>query len=707
MKTASHPASEHDVEFSVKAQALLRLKLGFPVLALMVLAIWYWGPSSPTIGWMQIAAWLAIHTAYNFAALHFATRLRPFSAWEVVLATAILDPIMLSGWLALMGPPALVFVGFYLFTILGHGFRVGVVPMRICQCVTLAGFLLVVWVSPVWRGQPLTSLSHIVLLIVVPLYASMLIRKLHAARDHAERESQAKSQLLANVSHELRTPLTGIVSSAQLIEAETDDPLITERAASILKLSSALNTEINQLLDVAKHQARQIRPESAAFDLASVLQHLQLTLRPVAAVRNIEFAVQLDERVQQSVIGSAHELSSVLMNLAGNAIKFTEKGRADVRVDLIEDIDDEYLLRFSVQDTGIGIPPALQEKIFEPFYQVSTGAARRYGGTGLGTTIAKELVTLMGGTLYLESVPRRGSLFWFELRMVKAASVSAATPEEAPVRIVDAKHILVADDHATNLTLVKEMLKKDGHMVATANCGAEALECLNTMSFDAVFLDFHMADMDGAEVFELYRFGKVHTAPTFFITADTTVATTRRLLDLGAAGLLHKPITFEKLRAALAGQFQNEPAPDSQLQSPLHPLAPLKAVPVAYIDLQVLDVLREVSEAPEFLAKMLADGIADMERLSAELAPALENVDIEVVRFHAHALKGVSLSLGAVRLATLANRLMTVSAGELRHTKQQWRGDIEESIRLSVAGLRDVLAPQRPDRRSRSTGRPD
>lgn len=703
MKTASHSASDHDIEFSVKAQALLRLKLGFPILALMVLAIWFWGTSSPAIGWVQIAAWLAIHTAYNFAALYFATRLRPFSAWEVVVVTAILDPIMLSGWLALMGPPALVFVGFYLFTILGHGFRVGVVPMRICQCVTLAGFLIVVWVSPIWRGQPLISLSHIVLLIVVPLYASMLLRKLHAAREHAERESQAKSQLLANVSHELRTPLTGIVSSAQLIEAETSDPLISERAAAILKLSSALNTEINQLLDLAKHQAKQIRPESAAFDLASVLQHLQLTLRPVAAVRNIEFAVQLDDRVQQAVIGNAHELSSVLMNLAGNAIKFTEKGRADVSVEVIEDLAEEYLLRFSVQDTGIGIQPELQEKIFEPFYQVSTGAARRYGGTGLGTTIAKELVTLMGGTLHVKSEPRRGSLFWFELRMAKAAAVSAEVSEEAPAHAVDAKHILVADDHATNLMLVKEMLKKDRHIVATAQSGAEALECLNTMSFDAVFLDFHMADMDGAEVFELYRFGKVHTAPTFFITADTTAATTRRLLDLGAAGLLHKPITFEKLRAALAGQFQNEPAPDSPLPVPQHALTPLKAVPVAYIDLQVLDVLREVSEAPEFLATMLSAGIADMERLGAELAPSLENVDIEAVRFHAHALKGVGLNLGAVRLATLANRLMTVSAGELRHTKQQWRADIEEAIRFSIAGLRDVLAPRQPDRRSRYT----
>lgn len=691
MDAASRLGSEHDVELSVRAQALLRVKLGLPILVLMVLAIGYWGPSSPAVGAMEITALALVYTAYNFAALYFARRLQPFSAREIVLATAILDPIMLSGWLLLMGHASIVFVCFYLFTILGFGFRIGVLSMRICQCVSLAGFLGVILASPTWREQPLVALSHMLFLVVVPLYASVLLQKLHAAREHAERESRAKSQLLASVSHELRTPLTGIVSSAQLIETEARDPAIARRAGSILKLSAALDAEIGQLLELSRQQVKPIL-ELAAFDLARVLELLQLSLDPIAAVRDIGFAIRLDDRIRQPVVGSAHDLGSVLMNLAGNAIKFTERGRIDVSVEMVEDRDNEYVLRFSIRDTGIGIPSELHERIFEPFFQVSTGATRRYGGTGLGTTIAKGLVTRMGGELRLESRPGQGSLFWFELRMAKAVSPGVETLDEAPACVVGGKRILVVDDHAANLMLVKEMLRKDRHEVVTADSGAEALECLNAMAFDAIFLDFHMADMDGAQVYELYRFGKIRTAPTFFITADTTRATAKRLLDLGVAGVLYKPITFEKLRAALAGQFQNEAlATDALPNLQRQPSAPLKAVPVAYIDLPALDALRDVSDAPEFLAKMLSDGIADMSRLGQELAASLDNEDIDAMRFQAHALKGVCLNLGALRLASLASALMTVSAAELSRSKSQWHGDIESATMLSIDSLRDVL----------------
>ena len=703
---------ERDIDGDVRAQALVRTKLGFPVLALIVLALWYWGTSMPGIGWPQVAVLALVYTGYNFATLYFAKRLSPFTARHLVLATAILDPLMLSAWLALMGEGASLFVCFYLFTILGFGFRIGISAMRLCQAASLAGFALVVSVSPVWHSNLLVALSDAVFLIVVPLYAAGLIRKLLAARAEAERESLAKSQLLANVSHELRTPLSGIVSSAQLIEAETDDPDVIRRTTSILQLSAELNAEINNLLDSAKYQANEIVLQSSAFELADVMDDLQLALGPTALVKDIELSIRLDERVADRVMGDAHYLTSVLMNLGSNALKFTERGRVDITVDLLEESTADYVLAFKVRDTGIGIAPEFHDKIFDPFYQVSSGTTRKFGGTGLGTSIARQIIDLMGGQLHLESSLGKGSCFSFELRAAKAPAPVPETEETAPTRVVYDKRILVADDNVTNLILTKELLKKDRHTVVTARSGTEALECLNVMDFDAVILDFNMTDMDGAQVLQLYRFGKVKTAPTLFLTADTTQATAERLTDIGAEGVLHKPITFDKLRDALAAIFIDEavllqsppvlasiqgstqlPA-STPVVGPATPTAPpqLKSVPEAFIDEHALDALREISEAPEFLVEVLSAGISDMERQGADLLLAIERGDIEGVRSHAHALKGVSLNMGAMRLASLSGRLMSIPANELRWTKEQWRQDIGAAIGPSVEGLRDLLA---------------
>ncbi len=702
MVSGVRTSPQRNIDADVKAQALVRAKLGFPVLALIMLALWYWGPSVPSVQWWHVALLALVYTGYNFAALFAAQRFYPVTARQLVLATAIIDPLMLSAWLLLMGPGASLFVCFYLFTILGFGFRIGISAMRLCQAASLIGFAAVVILSPVWHVYPLVGLSDAVFLIVVPLYAAGLIKKLHAARADAERESMAKSQLLANVSHELRTPLSGIVSSAQLLETETSDPDVARRAGSILQLSAELNAEIDNLLDSAKYHADEIVLQNNAFGLVEVMDDLKLALGPTALVKDIDLHIRLDPRIHESVLGDAHYLTSVLMNLGSNALKFTEAGRVDINVDLRDESETTYSMTFRVKDTGIGIAPEFHERIFDPFYQVSSGTTRKFGGTGLGTSIARQIITLMGGELRLESEPGKGSCFWFEVDMAKAATVpEVAVEETAPTRIVHDKRILVADDNVTNLILTKELLRKDGHTVVTARSGTEALECLNVMEFDAVILDFNMADMDGAQVLQLYQFGKIHTAPTFFLTADTTKATSDKLSDIGAAGVLHKPVTFEKLRRALADVFGGEAGVASSMDAlprkaaqEAVPLSPpqLKVVPDAFIDEHALDALREISESPEFLVEVLSAGISDMESQSADLIAAIDAGDIDAVRSHAHALKGVCLNMGAVRLAALASRLMTIPGNELRWTKAQWHQDIGSAIKPSVDGLRELLA---------------
>lgn len=685
-----------DIPSSVRAQAKLRALVGLPVISALLLTLMFRnGPSFHGLGWAGLVA--PAHIAYILLMLFLAARLRPFSAERLAFATAILDPWLLSAWLPMMGEVGGLIVGFYLFTILGFGFRIGHRLMLVCQAASIIGFVTVVLLEPFWRQHHLVWLSFLATLVVVPLYATILVRKLHEARGHAERESQAKSQLLAKVSHELRTPLSGIVAAAQLLSAETEDQRVTNRAETIMGLSRDLLREINDLLDQAKYEARALVLESTLFDLHEQMDRLCMSLEPTAVNKGLAFAVNLDPRLKGRVQGDSHYLSKVLINLAGNAVKFTDKGKVEIGMTLLEEHDDRYRVRFSVQDTGIGIPEALHEKIFEPFYQADRSTARKYGGTGLGMTIAKEIVTLMGGHIQLESEPGLGSLFYFDLNFPRVKTQQRSA-QQTTTAAVHGKRILVVDDNATNLSLISELLAGDDHEVVAANSGAEALEVLTRREFDVIFLDFNMGGMDGVKVLQVYRFGKLKPAPVFFLTADVTAATAARLSSAGAVGILHKPITMEGLRRAIAqvcgpvaGATAEFPSAPTRTAAPAPPQVTLAPVPTQYIDYRVIDGLASMSERPQFLAEVLNSAVTDIGRNCDALMQALAARDSARVRDTAHALKGVCTTVGATRLEWLANRLVQSTGEELTQAGARLRADVAETMRQSVAAIRNVL----------------
>jgi len=681
----SHPP---ELIQSVQAQADLRMRFGLVMLAVMLVALYFWGPTHPDTHVLEIAGFAFVYIAYNLAALYASRRHDVIPPQALVMATAILDPLVVTFWLYIAGQSSLLVVGFYLFTILGFGFRIGAAAMHVCQAVAILGLGAVAIASPIWRAQPFFALSHIVLLLVVPLYAGVLIRKVQAARDAAERASLAKSQLLAKVSHELRTPLTGIVSTASLIEAQSREGDSAQRARSIVDLALGLDLEIKQLLDLSRIESGRDAQQEIAFDIRQVTDHVATTLAPIAAAKQLALSSEVDPRISGAVMGDAYALNSILMNLAGNAVKFTPSGSVAMQVALLEQGDDAYTLRFSVQDTGIGIPESVQQKIFEPFFQVETGPVRKYGGTGLGTSIALAHVRRMGGELRLESAPGEGTRFWFDLRLARTVPEPAKAAQEAPPqRLVRDKRILVADDNASNLRLIGQMLERDGHVVTMAESGEAALQALATADFDAVFLDFNMQDMDGATVYETYRFGRIETAPTWFVTADTSALTAKRLEALGATGLIYKPVTFGKLRAAIAAGFPGEGVVAPAQAPQPRPAQHLRPVPVEYLDPAALETLREIRDTPEFLGRMIADGIADIERIDQALSGALLACDLSAVHRQAHALRGVCLSVGAVRLAAIADRLMTIGQRDLEATSRDRHADLRKTADLSLAGL--------------------
>lgn len=641
-------------------------------------------------------------TIYTIAMLLWAKHPRLLSPKQILLGSAILDPLLLSAWVSMVGEVGNLAIGFYLFTIIGFGLRTGRTLMLVCQIAAIVGFSAVFLTQPYWRAHHIVSLSYLVTLILVPLYATVLVKRVHEARAHAERESQAKSELLAKVSHELRTPLSGIVAAAQLLSAESEDSRVIARAETITGLSRDLLREINDLLDQAKYDARALTLESTLFDLRDQTERLRLVLEPAAAKKNLAFVIDVDPRIEDRIQGDSHYLTKVLMNLAGNAVKFTNAGKVGIAIRLLDEKPDSYRIRFSVQDTGIGIPKALHDRIFEPFFQADSGSARKYGGTGLGMTIAKEIVNTMGGQIQVDSSPGAGSHFHFDLDFRRVKMRQTLT-RPAAMPAVYGKRVLVVDDNATIRTLITELLQRDRHEVITADSGAEALEALNIREFDVIFLDFNMGDIDGAKVLQLYRFGRLQAAPVFFLTADATPATAARLRGIGAAGVLYKPITVDRLRLAIAQVCSPDPAQVAKsdggpVQAAPHPAPPsqppLATIPTQYIDHDVLAGLASISERPEFLADVVTSAITDIERNSQSLAQAIAALDSERVRDTAHALKGVCASVGATRLETIANRLMRATAEELTQSGGRLRTDVVETSRQSVASLRNALPGQ-------------
>lgn len=666
----------------LRTQAALRVRLGLPVCAGMIFCLWYLGPATPEIGAWHIISVFIFNVIYNvlvLLAVRPACRVKPVL---VARLTAVMDPLLLSLGLGLMGEAGQLFTCFYLFTILGFGFRMGAGIMTLCQASSVAGFVLVALTTPPWQQHPFAGLSVLLFLAVVPLYARSLIVGLQQACDRAESESLAKTQLLANVSHELRTPLTGIVSCAQLMREESGDARMQRRSDTIMTLSRELMSQINDLLDSAKYGAGAMPLERMPFRVAELGKLLRRTLAATALTKGVLMHVRTDERIPACLIGDAFHLGRVLLNLGSNALKFTEHGEVSIHMALLEETPAACLVRFSCRDTGIGIDPEFHQKIFEPFFQASAGTTRKYGGTGLGMSIAQDILRAMNSRLTVQSAPGQGSLFAFDVWLERGPLLETAAPGQGET--VRNKRILLADDNATNLVLAKELLERDGHHVVTAANGRQALDHLAASTVDLAILDFNMGDMDGAAVLQIYRFGTLEPVPTYILTADNAPATERRLMDNGATGVLHKPIDLATLRQAISHVFSAGPAPRRD-----GPLA------VQFIDQDAMTELRELGSDSAFFEQLLGTAAADIEALCAVLVESILRQDLGKTQDKAHALKGISVSVGALQLSSIATRLMHVVQADLHREGAALATELGRTATHSIGSLRSQLSPQR------------
>ncbi|MGE3780006.1 MAG: ATP-binding protein, partial [Pirellulaceae bacterium] len=496
----------------------------------------------------------------------------------------------------------------------------------------------------------------------LPPLASLVLERARKARSEAEEANKAKSRFVANISHEIRTPLNAIIGFSDLLSAS---PLSNEQAQYMRTISSSatvLLSLVNNVLDLSRIEAGKMTLVTEEFRLQDLLASVVSVLGPQASAKGLYLRVGELPTGIDTLLGDRDHVTQVLINLIANAIKFTEHG--SVTVDISTDLmsEDCVILTWHISDTGVGMTKEAATRIFDSFAQADEDIRRRYGGTGLGTAIAKELVERMNGEIGVESAPGRGSRFWFSLGFRRPDSECsrpdgiqvAATRRDEVVPMLDpipttaspaarVARVLVVEDNPANRRVAAKILELGGYEVHVADSGPSALVNVACESYDLLLLDMELPGINGLDVLKRLRARYGDEVRAVILTANATAEARELCLAAGVDGFLTKPISARTFLTTI--------------EATLTAKGPLNARPSGLVSIDRLKEQLALGKSLDFVVELVDLWREDADRTVVELGQAVQTQNAVEARRHLHVLEGGASELGAHGLIESCRRL--------------------------------------------------